>query len=195
MPSSRPIYAHPERVIAFAHVHYPPTHEGRRRIHAFGALEVVLQSGTDATFTRHHKVYGPEAGGDPFADIFGLLHPDAYWVSALPMKRRAQSMRQPGLHLLRHEMALHWPFQPRRQRHQVLRMRESALQALAADYSISIAAPDAPQIAQARLIPDRAQAVWTAWVDWGFGADPDRLPLLAAFRAWRKLDEQRVISF
>ncbi|MGB7408241.1 MAG: hypothetical protein WA908_07010 [Pontixanthobacter sp.] len=74
-------------------------------------------------------------------------------------------------------------------------MRENALRAYAADYSISIAAPDAPQIEQARLVPDRAQAIWAAWVSAGFGADPDRQALLAAFQAWRVLDEQRVISF
>ncbi len=189
------IGVHPDRVIAYAHVRHAPTLRGRKPVFAIGALEINLQNGTDAVFKRHHRVYQREAVDDPYADIFDLLEPGTHRVSAQPIRRAPPIEERSADHRRRDQIAGRSLLQSDRGQHHILRTRERTLRAFARDYSIPIAAQDASRVQQARLVPDRAQIIWLAWVTRALGADPDQEALIAAFCAWRLLGEQRPIPF
>ena len=195
MTSHSYIGVHPERVIAYALVRHPPTLRGRKPIFAIGALEINLQNGTDAIFKRHHRVYQREAVGDPFADIFNQLSPGTHRVSAQPIRPAPPIEDRSADHRRRDQIAGRSLLQSGRGQHHIMRTRERTLRAFARDYSIPIAAQNASKVQQARLVPDRAQIIWLAWVTTALCADPDQEALIAAFCAWRLLDEQRLIPF
>ncbi|MGB3754345.1 MAG: hypothetical protein WA954_10665 [Parerythrobacter sp.] len=195
MITRRPIHVHPEKVVAYAYVRHPPSADGRQPIYAAGALSVTLKFGTEVEFERHHSVYERNAGGNPFADLFGLLDPTAHLISVQQPGSKTSENHRRDDHWLRYQMASLSMMRAQRQGHQLLTIKERVLRAFAEDYSIPIATPNASIETQARLVADRAQIVWLAWAACALGSDPDQHAIIAAFRAWRILDEQRPIPF
>lgn len=195
MTSHSYVGVHPERVIAYAYVRYPPTLRIKEPIFAFGALEITLTSGTDVVFKRHHHVYRREEIVEAYTDIFRLFDPDTHWVTSQPISPVSSKEACTAEQWLPRKIAGRLFLEPGRGQHHILQTSKLALSAFAADYSIPIAAQGASCAQMARLVPDRAQIIWLAWVTRVLAEDPDQKALIAAFRAWRLMDEQRSIPF
>ncbi|MDA9918627.1 hypothetical protein N9D37_01950, partial [Erythrobacter sp.] len=72
---------------------------------------------------------------------------------------------------------------------------ERALSVIAKSYDIKLAPPDADEGFKAARAPQRAQAIWLAWLTGVLSEDPGKAATLAAFQAWRQLERARPIPF
>lgn len=180
---------HPEHLIAYSVVHHPPEIVAHEPVLAIGALEVELGCGTDVRFTRHHKMYAPESFPHPMHDIYDLVRKDTYLVSAEPHQTR----RSRPQHTLRHEMLRYGIAMRHRRQTHIMGLDERMLHTAAGDFAFSLAYPGGAVGRKAEMTSDRAQAIWLAWSFECLRNDPEYHAIMAAFRAWRTLECQRVV--
>ena len=186
---------HPEHVIVFSVVYHPFRNNSSSFIRSFGALEVKLQSGTDVSFARHHHVYPEKGHLEPFRDMRNLVDSQTDCVCVLA--RRGLTHYPDQLEILGEEVRQAVPIADLGLYANtfVLQIGEETIRAYADQYKIPLAKPTAGPSEQARRAADRAQVNYITWLHKCLLEDPDQQSLLAAFQAWRMVDDLRPVTF
>jgi len=188
-----PIYS--ERIVTFSVIYHPCRRNTERFIRAFGALEVNLQPGNDVLFTRHHHIYPAKDRTAPCLDMAQLLDQQTDCVcviveapgwSHIPKGR--DEIAKNVLHALPiFNLGLH------RKIH-VLRTEDQYRRVSAELLGIPLASEVAGPSEQTRRAADHAQVLWLSWVFQCLAEDPDQASLVAAFQAWRRVDDLRPVT-
>jgi len=189
-----PIYS--ERIVTFSVVYHPYRRNTERFIRAFGAFEVNFQPGDDILFTRHHHTYPDKDRTAPLLEMTKLLDQQTDCVCAVleapggshrPKTKagfandvlRALPIFNLGLHRKIH----------------VHRTEEQYVRVSAELFGITLASKMAGPSEKSRRAADHAQALWLSWVFNCLAEDPDQASLVAAFQAWRCVDDLRPVIF
>ncbi len=189
-----PIYS--ERIITFSVIYHPYRRNTKRFIRAFGAFEVNLLPGDDVRFARHHQIYPDKERSAPYLDMTKLLDQQTDCVcvileppgwSHLP-KSKAEIADNVLLALPIFNLGLH-------RRIHVHRTEDQYVRVSADVFDIPLASEMAGPSEKSRRAADHAQALWLSWVFSCLAEDPDQASLVAAFQAWRRVDDLRPITF
>ena len=189
-----PIYS--ERIVTFSVIYHPCRRNTERFIRAFGALEVNLQLGNDVLFTRHHHVYPSKDRTAPYLDMAQLLDQQTDCVcviveapgwSHIPKGR--DEIAKNVLHALPiFNLGIHRKIHVHRTEDQYVRVSAEL-------FGIALASEMAGPSEKSRRAADHAQALWLSWVFNCLAEDPDQASLVAAFQAWRRVDDLRPVTF
>lgn len=180
---------HPQHVVTFAVVR-----DTDRRIFSVATFSALRPPGRrDLAFKRHHRVFRGSDTGDPLAEMRRLVPATALLIGEALGAERSHSTFDDEQFLLTAGPPAD-PAAPLDSPMLLLRNCETRIQGLAEAFSIPMAALDDPVEQQARRLPDRAQALWLAWAVTHLADGHQRLAI-AAFRAWRALEDARPLPF
>ena len=180
---------HPKHVVTFSVVR-----DSDRRIFSVATFSALRRSGRrDFAFKQHHQVFRGGDTGDPLAEMRRLVPATALLIGEALVAERSRSSFDDEQFLLTAGPPAD-PAAPLDSPLLLLRNCETRIQGLAEAFGIPMAALDDPLDQQARRLPDRAQALWLAWAITHHTGPHQRLAL-AAFRAWRALEDARPMPF
>lgn len=180
---------HPKHVVAFAVVR-----DSDRRILSVATFSALRRrGGRDFAFKQHHQVFRGSDTGDPLAEMRELVPATALLIGEATVSERSRSAFNDEQFLLTAGPPAD-PAAPLDSPMLLLRNCETRIQGLAEAFGIPMAALDDPIDQQARKLPDRAQALWLAWSVTHLTGRHQRLAI-AAFRAWRALEDARPLPF
>ena len=189
-------YTHPQTVVSFAVIHRSRCADGRQPIRGIGAFRVALGSGADVTFERHHFSYQPNDLLGPTADMHSLVDGRTDCLANLGAGFRMLASLDDDGRLTEAERRV-FPIRDhhRHRRAHYISANERALTLIGRSYGIELAPPEADEAVQAARAPQKAQAIWLAWLSGVLSNDPQHRATLAAFQAWHALDRARPIPF
>ena len=189
-----PIYS--ERIVTFSVIYHPYRRNTERFIRAFGAFEVNLQPGDDVLFTRHHHTYPDKERTAPLLEMTKLLDQQTDCVCAIleaPGGSHRPKLKADFANDVLHalpifNLGLHRKIHVHRTEDQYVRVSAEL-------FGIPLASEMAGPSEKSRRAADHAQALWLSWVFNCLSEDPDQASLVAAFQAWRRVDDLRPITF
>jgi len=189
-----PIYS--ERIVTFSVVYHPYRRNTERFIRAFGAFEVNFQPGDDILFTRHHHTYPDKDRTAPLLEMTKLLDQQTDCVCAVleapggshRPKTKADFAKNVLDALPIFNLGLHRKIHVHRTEGQYVRVSAEL-------FGITLASKMAGPSEKSRRAADHAQALWLSWVFNCLAEDPDQANLVAAFQAWRCVDDLRPVIF
>ncbi|NMW32745.1 hypothetical protein HKD42_11795 [Altererythrobacter sp. RZ02] len=189
-------YSHPQSAVSFAVMYRQQCPDGVQPIRAIGAFKVSLGSGDDVAFERHHFSYRSDDLLGPTADMHSLVDrrtdcltnigPDLHRLALLPDDDRLTRAERNAFPIRDHH---------RHRRAHYISASERALSVIGRSYDIELAPPDADEGLTAARTPQRAQAIWLAWLTGVLSEDPQHRAMLAAYQAWHALERARPIQF
>lgn len=180
---------HPHHVVTFAVVR-----DRDRRIFSIATFSALRRRGRrDFAFKRHHQVFRGSDTGDPLAEMRKFVPDTALLVGEALVTERSRSRFQDEQFLLTAGPPAD-PSAPLDSPMLLLRNCETRIQGLAEAFGIPMAALDDPIDQQVRRLPDRSQALWLAWAVTHLTGRHQRLAI-AAFRAWRAIEDARPPGF
>jgi len=189
-------YTHPQTALALAVIYRSRCADGIQPIRAVGAFRVALGSGEDVAFERHHFSYQHDDLLGPIADMHSLVDHRTDCLVNLGRALHGSALRPGDDRLIRAQRRA-FPIRDQH-RHRLahyIAASERVLTVISRSYDIELAAPDTGEAVQAARAPQRAQAIWLAWLTGVLSEDPQHRTILAAFRAWRQLERARPIPF
>ena len=189
-----PIYS--ERIVTFSVIYHPYRRNTERFVRAFGAFEVNLQPGDDVLFTRHHHTYPDKDRTAPLLEMTKLLDQQTDCVCAIleapGSSHRPKSKADFAKNVLEalpiFNLGLHRKIHVHRTEDQYVRVSAEL-------FGITLASKMAGPSEKSRRAADHAQALWLSWVFNCLAEDPDQASLVAAFQAWRRVDDLRPVTF
>ena len=179
---------HPRHVVAFALVRDNGDISSSAN---FTALR--RKGGRDFAFQCRHRVYRGGDRGDPFADLRAHVPDTALLIGEAPVSEPSRTHLGDEQFILTADPPAD-PSAPPVSPMILLRNCESRIQGLAEAFDIPMAALDDPVEQRVRRLADRAQALWLTWAITHIPPNEQHVAI-AAFRAWRVIEDARPIGF
>ena len=186
----------PEHMLIFAIVYHPDRKKIEKNIASFGALEITQKSYDDIIFKRHYCLVPDGYPLKPHnkmaklitkhSDVLCHIIPDNNLAHLKSNHPKIQALARASFPIARRKL---------QRKLYILRTNHRDISINAKKFGIPIAEPQDHFYRHENYVADYAQALWITSICNGAHFEPEKNNMLAAFQAWRCIDELRPVIF